>query len=135
MEMSMSMTEQLPNGEITGSHVKIGAKSNTGRTMMWIVGAVVAVGGMGAFYMMSGSSNEPKLKALEDFRGAFAAKCNNPEFSTPASQFLKDQFLNSSLLQDAVTKQATALQGGASCADVEQALKAASFPLAAHSHG
>jgi len=80
---------------------------------------------------MSGSNDEPKMRALESFRSAFAQKCNNAEFGAPASTFLKDQFLNSSVLQEAVTKQAAALQGGASCADVEQGLRAASFPLSA----
>jgi hypothetical protein len=128
MEMEIS---NIPDGEITGSRVKIGAKSNTGRTMLWLGGTVLAIAAMVAFYRTSGSSNEPKVRALEAFRSSFAQKCNNPEFSEPASAFLKDQFLNSNALQDAVAKQAAALQQGASCADVEQGLRAASFPLAA----
>jgi hypothetical protein len=124
-------TSNMPDGDITGSRVKIGAKSNTGRTVMWVAGALIAVGGMIAFYKLSGSNDAPKMEALESFRSSFAQKCNNPEFSGPASAFLKDQFLNSTVLQEAVTKQAAALAQGASCADVEQGLRAASFPLAA----
>jgi hypothetical protein len=130
-DMDMS---NIPDGEITGSRVKIGAKSNTGKTILWIGGALVAVGAMVTFYKMSGTNDEPKMRALEEFRSSYAQKCNNAEFSAPASAFLKDQFLNSTVLQEAVTKQAAALAQGASCADVEQGLRAASFPLSAHSH-
>jgi len=126
--------EGMPDGEITGSRVKIGAASTGGRTVLLAVGAVVALGAVFAFYKLSASSDEPKLRALQDFRAAFAQKCNSDEFSGPVPDFVKDQFLNSPLLQDTVSKQAAALQGGASCADVEQALRTASFPLAAKSH-
>jgi hypothetical protein len=125
--------EGMPDGEITGSRVKIGAAPHKGRNVMWIVGAVVAVVAIGAFYKMSASSDAPKLQALEDFRAAFAQKCNNPEFSGAAPDYLKGQYLKSDLLQDTVRKQAAALQAGTSCADVEQALRTASFPLGAKS--
>lgn len=127
--------EGMPDGEITGSRVKIGAASNKGRTAMLVGASVVALGAMFAFYRFSASGDAPKLQALESFRAAFAQKCNNAEFSGPAPAFLRDQFLNSTVLQDAVKAQSAALQGGASCADVEQALRTASFPLAAKSHG
>jgi hypothetical protein len=123
--------EGMPDGEITGSRVKIGAASNRGRNVMWIVGAVIAAVAMGAFYKLSASNDEPKLRALDDFRAAYAQKCNNAEFAGDAPAYLKDQYLKSDALQQAVQKQAQALQAGTSCADIEQALRTASFPLGA----
>jgi hypothetical protein len=127
----MMQVEGMPDGEITGSRVKIGAPSSSGRVALWAGVAVLGLGGVFAFYRFSASTDEPKMRALEDFRAEFAQKCNNAEFSGPAPTFLRDQFLNSAQLQDTVRKQATALHAGATCADVEQALRTASFPLAA----
>ena len=127
----MAMLEGMPDGEITGSRIKIGAEKHHGRTIMWIVGALASAVGIFVFYRSSASNDEPKLRALAEFRSAFAQKCNSAEFGGPTPAFVKDQFLNSTALQEAVTKQAAALQGGASCADVEQGLRAASFPMSA----
>ncbi len=127
-------TEVLPDGEITGSRVKIGAEAHPMRTAMWIGGAVIALGAVFAFYHFSAASDAPKLQALEEFRAAYAQKCGATEFAGPTPAFVRDQYLNSPKLEEVVTKQAEALRGNAACADVEQALKAASFPMAAKSH-
>jgi hypothetical protein len=129
----MSQVEGMPDGEITGSRVKIGAEKHPMRNAMWIGGAVLGLGAVLAFYKMSGSDDGPKLKALDDFRAAYAQKCDSAEFRAPVDAYLRKEFLNSDQLQATVKKQTEALAAGASCADVDVALKAVSYPMAAKS--
>jgi len=121
----------MNDGQNSGEHVKISAAPSGSRNLIIIVGIVVTVGVIGAFYKLSANSDEPKLLALADFRAAFAKKCESTEFGGPTPPYLADQFLKSDAMQAQVTKQALALAGGTSCADVEQALRTASFPLGA----
>ena len=127
----MEETQGLNDGQNSGSHVKISAASSGSRNTIIAVVAVVAVGGMALFYKMSASNDGPKVQALNDFRAAFAKKCESAEFAAPTPPYLESEFLRSDALQAVVTKQAAALSAGASCTDVEQALRTASFPLGA----
>jgi len=116
-------------GEITGGHVKIGAESHAGRN----IGILVAVVAMGAaifgFTSYSNRQDAAKLAQLDNFRSAYADKCEAPAFRASAPALLKDTYLRSERLQAAVEKQQAALSSGTPCEEVARALKAADFPM------
>ena len=122
------------DGKNTGDGVKIGAAHHRARGLMIGAGILILVGAMAAFYKTSASSDEPKLKVLADFRAAYAAKCDAEDFRGEISPFLKSEFLNSTRLQDEVGKQASLLSSGQACADIDHALRAASYPMGAKQH-
>ncbi len=122
------------DGENSGRHVRIGAASHGKRNMLIGGGVVLAILAVFLFYQQSASSDAPKLQALADFRAAFAEKCNVPGFTGPTPAFVVSEYLNSTRLQDEVKQQGAALTSGKSCADIEQALRTASFPMGAKVH-
>ncbi len=118
----------MPSGDNTGGHVKIGNESHTGRTLGIVAAVLVAAAAIGIFYWRSSVDDAPKLQALSDFRAAYAKKCNAKDFEGPTSTYLADTFLRTPTIQEAVTKQAAALPS-ASCEDVLKELKLVSYPI------
>ena len=118
----------IPSGDITGSRVKIGTEKHTGRTLGIVAAVLVAGAAIGVFYWRTSVDDAPKLKALSEFRAAYAKKCNAKDFEGPTSAYLADMYLRTPTIQDAVTKQAAAL-ATASCDDVLRELKLASYPI------
>ena len=114
-----------------GDGDKIGAAKHTGRNVGVIVGALLLGGGIYMFQMSSKKANEGKMADLEAFRSAYAKKCEAPAFQGPASAQLRDAYLNSNTLPQAVSKQLALLGSGSSCDEVTRALKAADFPMMA----
>jgi hypothetical protein len=124
----MSIASLNPE-DITGSHVKIGTPSHTARNLL-LLGGVVLLGAAGfGFYRWSAAEDAQKLASLEAFRAAYADKCDAPTWRTATPAMVRDTFLNSSRLQDAVARQQAALDKGVACEDVLRSLKQADFPL------
>ena len=118
-------------GDVTGGHVKIGAAHHWGRNSAIAVGALV----VGAFVILyssySARDDAAKLGQLETFRAAYADKCDVDSFRGPAAPLLKDTYLKTERLQQAVLKQQEALNAGTPCEEIGRALKNADFPMAA----
>lgn len=125
--------EALNPGDLSGSHVKIGAASHVGRNVGFLVGAVLAGGAIFGFYRYSMQKDNGELAKLESFRAAYAQKCDAPAWRNEVSPIMRDTYLNSSDLRATVETQLTKLNAGASCDDVLKALKTASFPMPAAS--
>jgi hypothetical protein len=124
----MSVASLNP-GDLSGSHVKIGAPSHTARNIGVAIGlAVVSAAGFG-FYRWSSAQDAQKLASLEAFRSAYAEKCDAPQWKGEPAPLVRDTFLNSSRLQDTIATQKAALDRGTPCEDVLKALKSADFPL------
>jgi hypothetical protein len=117
-------------GDVTGGHIKIGIAHHYVRNAA--IGAAAIVVGLGvvAFSTYSSRQDAAKLAQLEAFRGAYADKCEAADFSGDASPVLRDTFLRSQRLQDAVAKQHAALEAGAPCDEIARSLKTADFPMA-----
>lgn len=126
-------TETMSQGDLSGSHVKIGVPSHMGRNAGFLAGAVLLGGAIYGFYRYSSHKDGAELGQLDTFRSAYAAKCDAPAWKGEVSSVLRDNFLNSSELRDTVDQQLTALNSGATCENVMKALKAASFPMPAPS--
>jgi hypothetical protein len=108
---------------------RIGAASHWRRNL-WLVGAVIAAGvGIAGFYAAYSRTDANELGRLERFRAAIAEKCDAPEFADPSPPVLKDLYLTSQALRDAVDRQQIALDAGASCDSIFRALRAADFPM------
>ncbi len=124
--MSVASIDQ---GDVTGGHVKIGAASHWGRNLAIAVGAVLlAVGSLG-LSIYSNREDAATLNGLEAFRSAFADKCDVEYFRGEASSVVKDTYLRSEPLREAIAKQQQALQSGASCEEIARAHKAADYPF------
>lgn len=116
-------------GEITGGHVRIGAESHAGRNIGIVVGVVALGAAIFGFTSYSNKQDAAKLASLQNFRSAYADKCEAPAFRTEAPALLKDTYLRSERLQAAVDKQQAALNAGTPCDEIARALKAADFPM------
>ena len=95
-------------------------------TLRWVIIAGVAVVSVGAvvlFNSYSGKKDEATLQRFDAFRAAYAEKCGVPSYAGPVPDVVREDFLTSPAIQTAVDKQLTALNGGASCDDVVNALK------------
>jgi hypothetical protein len=119
----------LNPGDLSGSHVKIGAPSHLVRNL----GVVLAVGGLGVgIWLWTARSNAQdvqKLAPFDQFRAAYAEKCGVPSYAGPAPDVVKDAYLTSSNVQQAVAKQTAALNGGATCEEVQAAMRSVDFAL------
>jgi hypothetical protein len=116
-------------GDVTGGHVKIGAPSHIVRNLGVIVALAAAGAGIYTFQKISTQKDEVRLEQFDSFRAAYAEKCNVPSFAGPAPEVLRDAYLTSSILQNAMATQLAALNAGASCEDVTKAMKAVDFAL------
>ena len=110
---------------------KIGAAPHVRRNRWLVVGLVGATVVVGAYYLLLGHHDALQVARLEQFRAAYAQKCHAPRFAEPTPPMLKELFLGSTVLQAVVDRQLTALDSGASCEGVSQALRAADFPIPA----
>ncbi len=125
--------EALNPGDLSGSHVKIGASSHMGRNIGFVAGAALLGGAIFGFYRYSMQKDNVELGTLEAFRSAYAQKCEAPAWKNEISPMLRDTYLNSSDLRATVDTQLTKLNAGGTCDEVMKALKAASFPMPAAS--
>jgi hypothetical protein len=117
-------------GDVTGGHLKIGAASHLGRNAAIVVVTLAVALGVVAYTVHSGQEDGTLMAQLEQFRAAYAQKCDAPAFQGEPSALLKDTFLKSERLQATVAKQQTALAAGTPCEEVSRALRAADFPMA-----
>jgi hypothetical protein len=116
-------------GDLSGGHVKIGAAHHYGRNAGIIVGALL-LGALAVWLTIHDSREDAAtLTQLEAFRSLYADKCEAAGFQGEASSVVKDAYLRSAVLREALAKQQTALQAGAPCEEVARALKAADYPL------
>jgi hypothetical protein len=116
-------------GDVTGGHIKIGVAHHYVRNVA--IGAAAVIVGLGvvAFSTYSGRQDTAKLTDLEAFRAAYADKCEAADFSGESPPVLRDTFLRSERLQQAVAKQRAALEAGAPCEEIARSLKTADFPM------
>ena len=121
----------MDQGDLSGSHVKIGAASHVGRNLGIFAAVAVLGAAIAGFTMYSGKADAAKLEQLAAFRASFAQKCEAPAWKSELSPVLRDTYLNSAQLQQVVATQQTALAGNGTCEDVLKALKAGDFPLPA----
>jgi hypothetical protein len=127
----MSVISGVDPGDLSGGHIKIGVQSHVGRNLGIILGALVLVAGIVGFTMYSNRQDAAMLSQLDSFRAAFAEKCDAEQFRGQPSQLVKDTYLRSSVLRDALAKQQAALQAGTPCDEVAHALKVADYPMPA----
>jgi hypothetical protein len=118
-------------GDLSGGHIKIGSASHLPRNLGILAGAAALAAAIAGYTAYSNKQEAAKLSELENFRYAFATKCNATGFDGEAPALVKDAYLTSATLQQAVAKQQTALEAGASCEEVLKALRAADFPIPA----
>jgi hypothetical protein len=114
---------------VTGGHIKIGIAHHYVRNAA--IGAAAVLMGLGVVAYSSYSSRQDasKVAELETFRAAYAEKCEAADFTGDAAPLLRDTYLRSDRLQQAVAKQKAALAAGAPCEEVARSLKAADFPM------
>lgn len=124
----MSVASLNP-GDLSGSHVKIGAPSHLGRNL----GVVLALGGLGVGVWLwtarSNAQDVQRLAPFDQFRSVYAEKCGVPSYAAAPPDMVKEAYLGSKNIQDAVAKQTAALNGGATCEDVQAALRSVDFTL------
>jgi hypothetical protein len=125
----MSVADSMNPGDLSGSHVKIGTPSHMGRNVGMAIGVLALGGGIAWFTMHGSKADTANLVKLDAFRAAYAAKCEAPSWKGEAPPMLRDTYLRSTRLQEAVDKQAAALASGTACEDVLKALKGADYPL------
>jgi hypothetical protein len=118
-------------GDLSGGHVKIGAVSHWGRNLGIAVAALVVAGAAIGLTRYNDSKDAATLGQLETFRAAYAEKCDVAAFRTAPTSVVKDAYLRSAPLREAIAKQQVALQSGAPCDEIGRALKAADYPLPA----
>lgn len=115
--------------DISGGHIKIGTTSHLVRNVMMVAAVATIGGGIWVFQSSTNKTNAAALTKLETFRAAYAEKCDAPSWRGESAPLVRETYLRSTKLQDTVSKQQTALSGGATCEDVFKALKAADLPM------
>jgi hypothetical protein len=97
-----------------------------GHTLRWVV---MGVGGLvvgAAIYFMNAYSSKMDaagMQRFDAFRAAYAEKCGLPDYAGPPPEMMQKQYLSSTAIQAAVDKELAALNAGASCIEVADALK------------
>jgi hypothetical protein len=117
-------------GDLSGGHVKIGAAHHYARNAGIVVGALLLGALAVGLTLYNSREDAATLTQLEAFRSLYADKCDE-SFHDQASSAVKDAYLRSGTLRDALAKQQAALQAGAPCDEVARALKTADYPLPA----
>jgi hypothetical protein len=122
----MSVASLNPE-DLSGGHVKIGAPSHLARNL----GVLLALGGLGVGIWLwtarSNAQDAQRLAPFDQFRSVYADKCGVPSYAGAAPDVVKDAYLTSTNVQQAVAKQLAALSGGATCEDVQAAMKSVDF--------
>ena len=126
----MSVASMSP-GDLSGSHVKIGAPSHLSRNLLFLAGAMVLGAGVFLFYRQSATADAARLAKLDSFRFAYAEKCDAPAWRTEAASAMRDAYLSSTTMQAVVDREAEQLASGVACEDIAKALKTADFPIPA----
>jgi len=122
----MSVASLNP-GDLSGENVKIGAPSHLVRNLAVLIGLVGLGVGIWAWTAHSATVDAQRLAPFDQFRAIYADKCGVPSYAGPAPEVVRDAYLTSTPIRDAITKQTAALQGSASCEDVQAALKSVDF--------
>jgi hypothetical protein len=107
--------------------VKIGAPSHLVRNVAVVVAAAGLGLGIWAYSAHSATQDAQRLAPFDQFRSLYAEKCGVPSYAGPAADVVKDAYLTSAPIRDAITKQTTALQGNTTCEEVQAALKSVDF--------
>jgi len=117
-------THPEPSGN-ADSH--IGPAHHRKRNLGVAIGTLAVAALMTLFYVYWGRHDVTEGHRLEQFLAAYSQKCDPAAFTTPKQ--IRSAYLASSTLQAAVDSQLAALEGGAGCAQVYRALRAADFPV------
>ena len=110
---------------------RIGAPSHWRRNLWLFLAAIAATAVIGGYYAATLRTDANEMSRLDQFRATVAESCEAPEFAQPAPPVLKDLYLSSAKLREAVDRQQAALEAGASCESVYKALRAADYPMPA----
>jgi hypothetical protein len=94
-----------------------------------IVGAGAALALAWAFQARSAARDVAALAPFDAFRAEYADRCNTPSFAGPQPEVVNNEYLRSEPLRAAIDKQRAALKAGASCFDVQAALKKSDFAV------
>jgi hypothetical protein len=119
----------LNRDDLGDEATKIGDRSHARRNWWVALGLIAGISAVSGYYGWTGRTDSRALGQLEAFRAAYAEQCEAPAFAAPAPQALKDLYLGSLPLRQAVDRQLAALSEGRSCEDVTKALRAADYPL------
>jgi hypothetical protein len=117
----------LNPGDLSGSHVKIGAPSHLVRNLAVVVAIGGLAAGIWAYSSHAAAQDVQRLAPFDQFRALYAEKCGVPSYAGAPADVVKDAYLTSTHVQDAVAKQTVALQGNATCEDVQSAMRAVDF--------
>jgi hypothetical protein len=126
--MVMSVASLNPE-DLSGGHVKIGAPSHLVRNLIVLVAIVGGAAAIWGWSRYSSARDDAKLAPFDQFRALYAEKCSVPSYAGPQPEIVQNAYLTSTPIRDAVAKQMTALQGNASCEDVQAALKSVDFTV------
>lgn len=98
----------------------------------WFAAAALTVGAGGLMLAVTRwqrVQDATHLRALEEFKSAYAIQCDAPELQGPLPASVRDAYLHSHALQRVVVMQSAALRSGTGCQQIWQALRAADFPM------
>ena len=109
--------------------VDLHAPSHAMRYVVLAVGALAVGAGVYFFQSYSDKKDATTMQRFDTFRAAYAEKCNLPDYAGPVSEGVQKQYVSSPAIQVAVDKELAALQGGATCAEVADALRKVDLPL------
>jgi hypothetical protein len=108
---------------------KIGAAPHLRRNL-WLLFALAWAGfAVATYYVLLRRHDAVEITRLEQFKAAYSQKCDAPEFAEPLHPLVRKLYLGSSKLQGAISRERSALDGGASCELIARALRAADFPM------
>jgi hypothetical protein len=94
-----------------------------------IVGAAAALAIAWAFQARTAAADAKALAPFDAFRAEYADRCNTPSFAGTQPDVVNNEYLRSDALRAAIDKQRAALKAGASCFDVQAALKKSDFAV------
>ena len=124
--MVMSVASLNPE-DLSGGHVKIGAPSHAARNLLVLAAIIGAAAAIWGWTRYSSANDAAKLAPFDQFRALYAEKCGVPEYAGPAAPVVRDDYLTSAPIRDAIGKQLTALNAGATCDEVRAQLKSVDF--------
>ena len=107
--------------------IKLRAPSHWLRLLGFATAAAVLGGGLWAFESFSNEKDAAQLSRFERFRAVYAEKCGVPDFAGPVPEIVNQTYLTSPAIRLTMDKQLGALEEGAYCEDVAQALKRVDF--------
>lgn len=110
---------------------KIGAAPHWRRNLWLVVAVAAAAATLTIYYAFLGRHDAREVAQLEKFRAAYAQRCDSPGFADQTPAIVRETYLNSAALRDAVDRELVELQNGVSCDAIYKALRAADFPILA----